>query len=30
MSEKVTIPGEVHVDPKNSEQRTTPNETNGG
>ena len=27
MSEKVTIPGEVHVDPKNLEQWTTQNET---
>ena len=27
MSEKVTIPGEVHVDPKNLEQQTTQNET---
>ena len=30
MSEKVTIPGEVHVDPKNLEEWTTQNETNGG
>jgi len=30
MNEKVTIPGEVHVDPKNLEEWTTQNETNGG
>ena len=30
MSEKGTIPGKVHVDPKNSEQWTTQNETNSG
>ena len=30
MSEKVTIPGEVHVDPKNLEQWTTHNEANSG
>ena len=30
MNEKVTIAGEVHVDPKNLEEWTTQNETNGG
>ena len=30
MNEKVTIPGDIHVDPKNLEQQTTQNETNSG
>ena len=30
MSEKVTIPGEEHVDPKHLEEWTTQNDTNGG